>query len=81
MPLLKGRSNIGRNYRLLRAEGRPRAQALAIALRTAGVKRRGNTMSKRKYKRKKRKLKMTKSAIAARRRYRRNKRKYGRGRR
>jgi hypothetical protein len=36
-------------------------------------------MSKRKYGKRK-KLKMTKSAIASRRRYRRNKRKYGKGR-
>lgn len=39
MPLRKGKRAIGRNLRTLRAEGRPPRQALAIALRTAGVER------------------------------------------
>lgn len=38
MPLKKGRSRkaISRNIRTLRREGRPRKQAIAIALRKAG---------------------------------------------
>lgn len=32
MPLLKGKGNIGRNIRELRATGRPQKQAVAIAL-------------------------------------------------
>ena len=32
MPLLKGKKNIGRNIRELKATGRPQAQAVAIAL-------------------------------------------------
>jgi hypothetical protein len=47
MPLKRGKTNIGSNLRRLRAEGKPRKQALAIALRTAGVpKRRGRTKAK-----------------------------------
>lgn len=39
MPLRKGssRAAVGGNIRQLRAEGRPRAQAIAIAFRTAGI--------------------------------------------
>jgi hypothetical protein len=37
MPLLKGKSEIGRNVRTEEAAGKPKAQAVAIALRTAGV--------------------------------------------
>lgn len=39
MPLLKGKKNVGHNIRVLRGEGRPEKQAIAIALRKAGVKR------------------------------------------
>lgn len=37
MPLLPGKENIGRNIRTEEASGRDHAQAVAIALRTAGV--------------------------------------------
>lgn len=37
MPLLKGKENIGRNVETEEAAGKPRAQAVAIALKTAGV--------------------------------------------
>ena len=37
MPLLKGKENIGRNIKELESTGRPKRQAIAIALRTAGV--------------------------------------------
>lgn len=38
MPLLPGKSNIGHNITELEHSGRPHKQALAIALREAGVK-------------------------------------------
>ena len=38
MPLKSGKSNIGNNISELEGTGRPYAQALAIALKTAGVK-------------------------------------------
>ena len=41
MPLQKGKSKIGANIRKLRREGRPQAQAVAIAHRVAGVPRKG----------------------------------------
>lgn len=37
MPLLKGKKNIGRNIKTEEAHGKPHNQALAIALRVAGV--------------------------------------------
>jgi hypothetical protein len=37
MPLPPGKKNIGRNITELSQTGRPRAQVLAIALKTAGV--------------------------------------------
>ncbi len=37
MPLKPGKKNIGSNVSELLATGRPRKQALAIALKTAGV--------------------------------------------
>jgi len=40
MPLLKGKKNIGENISTLLKEGRPRDQAIAIALSTAKVPRR-----------------------------------------
>lgn len=36
MPLLKGRKNIGANIRTEEAAGKPRRQAIAIALSVAG---------------------------------------------
>lgn len=41
MPLLKGKKNIGANIKTEEAAGKPRKQAIAIALRTAGVPKRG----------------------------------------
>ena len=42
MPLLKGKRNIGANIRELVADGKwPQKQAVAIALRTAGVSKNG----------------------------------------
>jgi hypothetical protein len=40
VPLKRGKKNIGRNYKKLRGEGRKKSQALAIALRVAGVPKR-----------------------------------------
>jgi hypothetical protein len=37
MPLLKGKANIGRNIETEEGAGKPHDQALAIALRVAGV--------------------------------------------
>ena len=37
MPLKKGKENIGRNIREMERSGHPKAQAVAAALRTAGV--------------------------------------------
>jgi len=37
MPLLKGKSEIGHNVKTEEAAGKPKAQAVAIALKTAGV--------------------------------------------
>jgi hypothetical protein len=37
MPLPKGKKNIGRNIKTERKAGKPRKQAIAIALRVAGV--------------------------------------------
>lgn len=42
MPLLKGKSNVGHNVEEMEAHGHPRAQALAAALRTAGVPKKGD---------------------------------------
>jgi len=39
MPLKKGKSHIGENIRELEKTGRPYRQSLAIALKTAGIKR------------------------------------------
>lgn len=39
MPLLKGKKNIGKNIKELEKTGRPYKVARAIALKTAGVKR------------------------------------------
>lgn len=39
MPLLKGKRNIGRNIRTEEKAGKPRKQAIAIALREAGIER------------------------------------------
>ncbi len=47
MPLLPGKQNIGRNIRELQQNGsrpRSRAQILAIALHTAGVKKKGGAL-------------------------------------
>ncbi len=41
MPLLKGKKNIGHNIEVEEAHGKPRDQAVAIALRTAGVPKKG----------------------------------------
>ena len=38
MPLLQGKKNIGKNIEMEVAHGKKRSQALAIALSTAGVK-------------------------------------------
>lgn len=40
MPLLKGKKNIGRNIKTEMAAGKPRRQAIAIALNVAGKSRR-----------------------------------------
>lgn len=37
MPLLKGKENIGHNVETEEAAGKPKRQAVAIALKTAGV--------------------------------------------
>ena len=37
MPLFKGKENIGKNVKTEEAAGKPKAQAVAIALREAGV--------------------------------------------
>ena len=37
MPLLKGKSEIGHNVKTEEAAGKPKAQAVAIALKTANV--------------------------------------------
>jgi len=37
MPLLKGKENIGKNIKTEESHGKPRKQAIAIALRVAGV--------------------------------------------
>lgn len=37
MPLYKGKKNIGRNIKTLTKEGRPRKQAIAIALQKAAM--------------------------------------------
>lgn len=37
MPLLKGKKNVGHNIKKLEEEGRPQKQAVAIALKTAGL--------------------------------------------
>jgi len=36
MPLPKGKKNIGKNIKKLQKEGKPRKQAIAIALNVAG---------------------------------------------
>jgi hypothetical protein len=41
MPLLKGKKNIGHNIEIEEAHGKPHDQAVAIALRTAGVPKKG----------------------------------------
>jgi hypothetical protein len=38
MPLLRGKENIGSNVKTEEAAGKPKAQAVAIALHEAGVK-------------------------------------------
>lgn len=38
MPLLKGKKNIGRNIKTELKHGKPKKQAIAIALSAAGVK-------------------------------------------
>jgi hypothetical protein len=40
MPLLKGKANVGRNIKTEEAAGKPRKQAIAIALNVAGKSRR-----------------------------------------
>jgi hypothetical protein len=35
MPLSKGKKSIGKNIKTLKSEGKPQAQAVAIAMRTA----------------------------------------------
>ena len=42
MPLYKGKGNIGRNIKTEMSHGKPRKQAIAIAMRVAGKKKRGN---------------------------------------
>ena len=37
MPLLKGRKNIGRNIKTEMSHGKPRKQAIAIAMSVAGL--------------------------------------------
>lgn len=39
MPLLKGRKNIGKNIRTEMAHGKPKKQAIAIAMNMAGMRR------------------------------------------
>lgn len=50
MPLLKGKKNIGKNISELMASGRPKRQAVAIALHTAKVE---PSRDKSKFKRRK----------------------------
>jgi len=49
MPLLKGKKNIGKNVSMLRHEGRPQKQAIAIAMNTAGKKKRKKKETMEKY--------------------------------
>jgi hypothetical protein len=42
MPLLKGKENIGHNVTTEENAGKPKAQAVAIALKTAGVAKAGD---------------------------------------
>lgn len=42
MPLIKGKKNIGKNIKIEMAHGKPRKQAIAIALNVAGKSRRKN---------------------------------------
>lgn len=44
MPLLKGKENIGHNIEVEQEHGKPHKQAVAIALRTAGVPKKGKDM-------------------------------------
>lgn len=39
MPLYKGKENVGRNIKTLLKEGKPKKQAIAIAMSKAGKKR------------------------------------------
>lgn len=48
MPLSKGKKNIGKNIEKLIAEGRPRAQAVAIALSVSGESKKFNYENTRK---------------------------------
>jgi hypothetical protein len=41
MPLLKGKKNIGHNVKVEEEHGKPKDQAVAIALHTAGVPKKG----------------------------------------
>ena len=46
MPLLKGKENVGKNIETEMAHGKPRKQAIAIALNAAGMARRRRKMGK-----------------------------------
>jgi len=48
MPLLKGKKNIGRNIKTEMARGKPRKQAIAIAMRVAGIARKRKKHGKRR---------------------------------
>jgi hypothetical protein len=48
MPLKKGKRNIGRNIRTEMSHGKPRRQAIAIALRVAGVPKKRRSGRKKK---------------------------------
>ena len=48
MPLKPGKRSIAANIRELKASGRPQAQAVAIALKTAGVPKRSGKQGKKR---------------------------------
>lgn len=44
MPLLKGKKNIGKNIKKEMASGKPKKQAIAIALNVAGKSKKGKVI-------------------------------------
>ena len=46
MPLPKGKNNVGKNVKELMKTGRPQKQAVAIALKTAGLSKKKKTAKK-----------------------------------